>query len=137
MRPRYRPTGRGYGTKPASITSPGPAKAAGTRRFHSAVDAELAIRASSRWPADESQSKNYYAKNNTVVYKRPQPAATQIMQEPGDDEAAGEGAHRHAHQEVGIQHAVQAVLLVHVVQRLARRLGDRRAGKQERESRPR
>src|SRR5260370_20935596 len=129
MRPRYRTTGPGYGTKPDSITSPGPAKAAGTRRFHSAVDAELAIRASSRWPADESQSKNYYAKNNTVIYKRPQPAATQVMQKPGNDEAAPEGAHRRAHQEVGLNHAVQATLLVHLAQRLARSRADGRGGK--------
>src|ERR1019366_872602 len=134
---RYRTTGPGYGTKPGSIKSPGPAKAAGTRRFHSAVDAVYEIRASSRWPADESQSNHYYAKNNPVVHKRSQSAATQIMQEPGNHQAAGEGADGHAHQEVGMQDAVQAALLVHVVERLGGSRANGRGGEQEREARRR
>ena len=92
---------------------------------------ESAIVASSRWPADESQSKHYYAKNDAVINKRTKRTAAEVMQEPGDDQAAGNGADRHAHQKGGFQDGVQLVRLMHIPKRFGGRAGDGGGGKQE------
>src|SRR6185436_17984887 len=97
--------------------------------------AASAIEASSRWPADESQSKDYYAKNDAVINERPQSAATQIMQKPPDDKAPGDRAHRNSHNERRGQQGMNAApVLMHIPKRLAGRRGDRRCRKQKRKS---
>src|SRR5439155_13914460 len=119
---------------PGSRRSPGPSTGAGTLRFRSTGGASMEIRASSRWPADESQSNNHYAKNYAPIHERAEPAAPQITQEPGDHGAAGEGADQHSDDEIGGEDAVEADLLVHVIEGLARRRGNSRGGKQERKT---
>src|SRR5262249_30170776 len=93
-------TDPGCGTRPDSTEPPGPPKGAAIQQPRLAAGAASEIRASSRRPADESQSKHYYAKNDSVIHKRKKRAAAKILKEPGDHRASGYGADRDADYEL-------------------------------------
>src|SRR5205814_8147842 len=103
---------------PGSRRSPSPSTGAGTLRFRSTGGDSMEIRASSRWPADESQSNYYYAKNYAPIHEGTETAAPQITQEPGDYGAAGQGTDQDSNDEIRGEDTVQPGLLVHVVEGL-------------------
>src|SRR2546422_11368243 len=67
--------------------------------LHSAACAVSVKRASSRWPAEESQSDCYYAKNPAGKNEEAQSGPLKALQEEGDDDAPGYCADQEPHRE--------------------------------------
>src|SRR5438034_8808822 len=85
--------------------------------LRSAACAVSEIRASSRWPAEESQSDYYYAKNQTVINEEAQRVPLQVPEEECDHGATGRGADGNPQHERDSHISGNAALLHQMMQR--------------------
>src|SRR5438876_1920559 len=105
--------------------------------LRSAACAVSEKRASSRWPAEESQSDYYYAKNQAIKNEEAQSVPLKVLQEEGDDDAAGHRADQDPQGEGHPHVGRNAALLHQMMQGAGGGAGDGGGGQQKRESRRR